>query len=105
MPEKQITVEIEQLNRSGNFSSLRTLLANRDARTKVNSFRICILKVRAQIGPVNFWTNRASDPTARPANHGTTSSPQYSSAILRPARYPFRRQASQTGNLPVVLGV
>ena len=31
---------------------MSALLANRDARTKVNSFRICMLKVRAQIGPV-----------------------------------------------------
>jgi hypothetical protein len=29
-----------------------TLLANRDARTKINSFQIYSLKVRAQIGPV-----------------------------------------------------
>ena len=31
---------------------MSALLANRDARTKVNSFRIYMLKVRAQIGPV-----------------------------------------------------
>ena len=31
---------------------MSALLANRDARTKVNSFRICMLKVGAQIGPV-----------------------------------------------------
>jgi hypothetical protein len=33
-------------------SESRALLANRDARTKINSFEIYTLKMRAQIGPV-----------------------------------------------------
>src|SRR6266576_1749691 len=34
------------------FSDYATLLPNHDARTKVNAFRIYVLNVRAQIGPV-----------------------------------------------------